>query len=700
MVVPQAPALHDFGSFLFAQKGDSFFFEIGIDSLAAPIKVPHFHYPKPMKKILAVSLVFFSVALSIIALAAPSPRSTLKGSKPPWANPGNKFGTAKATDYVGFRVYLGWNNSSGAEALARAVSDPRSKSYRHYLTPAQFRQQFAPTAAQVAQVQNWLTSQGFSLVYTPKNNHYVSAEGTIAQAQAAFGVNFGMYKVSGLNLRSPSADVTIPSSLAGIVNGVAGLDQSYAFVHTNNMVAGPDAPPTPAFANSPPFSTFWGQLTSPYAYPSGFGPAGGSNPTMAPWNIQGHVPAQIKGAYGISASYDGTGQTVAIIDAYASPTILNDANTWSTRRGILQFGTAGGGTFTQVVAPGTYNHPQGPSPPSKGFPVQDPQGWYGEETLDVESVHGMAPNANIVYVGAPNNYQDLDAALNHVVDGHLAQIVSNSYGFPTTELLPPGFVKPVEDTLIQGAIEGIGIYFSSGDDGDETALFGFATADWPPSSPWVTAVGGTALGVGPAPSYTRLVETGYGQETYHCNTVSLVCNNPSFGGGSGGGVSCVFSQPSYQSGAGVPTAGAGTLCEGFAGRGVPDVAALGMPTTGILVGQTQTFPDGTTQYGEYRIGGTSVSCPIVAGIMALSDQKAGFAHGFANPFFYTGGVSFYDVQSHKTAIARRDFNNSVDATGGTSDSVRTCDDYTGSPTQSTGTGWDNVTGLGVFNGIP
>jgi subtilase family serine protease len=133
---------------------------------------------------------------------------------------------------------------------------------------------------------------------------------------------------------------------------------------------------------------------------------------------------------------------------------------------------------------------------------------------------------------------------------------------------------------------------------------------------------------------------------------------------------------------------------------LPDVAALGMPTAGILVGQTQTFPDGTTKYGEYRIGGTSVSCPIVAGIMALSDQKAGFAHGFANPFFYTGGVSFYDVGSVKTAIARRDFKNSVDATGGTSDSVRTCDDYTGSPTQFTGTGWDNVTGLGVFNGIP
>src|SRR5205814_6440184 len=120
-----------------------------------------------------------------------------------------------------------WTNGSGAEALARAVSDPRSKSYRHYLTPEQFRSQFAPSANQVAQVQSWLTSQGFNLVYTPASNHYVSAQGTVAQAQAAFGVNFGMYKVSGLTLRSPAADVSIPSSLAGVVNAVIGLDQSY-----------------------------------------------------------------------------------------------------------------------------------------------------------------------------------------------------------------------------------------------------------------------------------------------------------------------------------------------------------------------------------------------------------------------------------------------------------------------------------------
>jgi subtilase family serine protease len=194
-------------------------------------------------------------------------------------------------------------------------------------------------------------------------------------------------------------------------------------------------------------------------------------------------------------SLDGSGQTVAIIDAYAAPTIVADVNQWSISRGVPQLH---GGQFSQVVAPGTYNHPE------RGL-KQDPQGWYGEETLDVEAVHGMAPGADIVFVGAPNNFQDMDAALNHVVDRGLAQIVSNSYGWDT-ELLPPGVIKPFEDTILQGAIEGIGIYFSSGDNGDESLVEGYVTADWPASSPFVTAVGGTTLAIGSANNY--LFETG------------------------------------------------------------------------------------------------------------------------------------------------------------------------------------------------
>jgi hypothetical protein len=85
--------------------------------------------------------------------------------------------------------------------------------------------------------------------------------------------------------------------------------------------------------------------------------------------------------------------------------------------------------------------------------------------------------------------------------------------------------------------------------------------------------------------------------------------------------------------------------------------------------------------------------------MALADQKAGVPHGFANPVFYANPGAFYDVGSVKTAVARRNFKNGVDACNGTVDRLRTFDDYSGSPTQSTGTGWDNVTGLGTPNGI-
>ena len=601
--------------------------------------------------------------------AASSERVTLPGSAPAWANSHNLAGNADPASSVGFRVYLGWQNGGAAESLARSVTDPHSASYAHYLTPAQFRQRFAASQGQVGAVQSWLRSQGFTIDYTPTNNHYVAAEGTVAQAEAAFGTTFRLYNVQGKTVRSPDGDVSIPSSLANTVTGVLGLDESALFVRPDHP-ADNQAPPSPGFRNAPPLSAYWAELLSPYAFPAGFNDV--SLPSV-PWSVRGHTPAQIKGAYGISSSYNGAGQTVAIIDAYASPTILQDVNQWSTNRGLP---TMSGSQFQQVVPPGVYHRPQNPR--------QDPQGWYGEETLDVEAVHGMAPAANIVYVGAPNNYQDLDAAMNHVVDRHLAQIVTNSYDFPTTELLPPGYVKPFEDTLIQAAAEGIGVYFASGDTGDETATFGFPTTDWPASSPWVTAVGGTSLGV--SQSNTRVLETGWGTSNYNCNTSTLACTRTSWLYGSGGGVSAVFPKPWYQAGL------------SLSGRGVPDVAALGDPQTGLLVGQTQTFPDGV-YYDEYRIGGTSLSSPIFAGLMALADQKAGFAHGFANPAFYANPGAFYDVLSVKTAVARRNFVNGVDASAGTVDRLRTFDDYSGSPTQHTNPGWDNVTGLGTPNGI-
>jgi subtilase family serine protease len=398
-----------------------------------------------------------------------------------------------------------------------------------------------------------------------------------------------------------------------------------------------------------------------------------------PYAPCGYTPQQIKGAYGLgSTALDGSGQTVAIIDAYAAPTIVADVNQWSIRRGIPQLR---GGQFSQVVAPGTYHHPE------RGL-KQDPQGWYGEETLDVEAVHGMAPGADIIFVGAPNNFQDLDAALNHVVDRGLAQIVSNSYGWDT-ELLPQGFIKPFEDTILQGAIEGIGIYFSSGDNGDESLVEGYITADWPASSPFVTAVGGTTLAVGSTNNY--LFETGWGTDTSTWTGTNWSPTAPGtwlYGGG--GGVSQIFGEPSYQVGV-VPSSL--FSAQGRTGRAVPDVSADGDPNTGYLVGETQTFPDGTVKYSEYRLGGTSLACPLVAGIMALADQSRGKPHGFANPVFYSHPGAFTDVLSPASTVAvvRTNYVNSIDASGGLSYVLRTANQTLSLHTTP---GYDDVTGLG------
>ena len=92
---------------------------------------------------------------------------------------------------LGSAFICGWKDANAAEALARAVSDPKSPSYRQYVNAAQFRQKFAPSQSDVKAVQSWLKDQGFDVVYTPTNNHYVAAEGTVAQAQNAFSTQFG-----------------------------------------------------------------------------------------------------------------------------------------------------------------------------------------------------------------------------------------------------------------------------------------------------------------------------------------------------------------------------------------------------------------------------------------------------------------------------------------------------------------------------
>jgi subtilase family serine protease len=170
--------------------------------------------------------------------------------------------------------------------------------------------------------------------------------------------------------------------------------------------------------------------------------------------------------------------------------------------------------------------------------------------------------------------------------------------------------------------------------------------------------------------------------------------------GRGGGTSRLFAQPSYQ--AGVVPSGISQTYGGGAMRSVPDVAALGDPNTGMLVGETQTFPDGSQHYSEYRIGGTSLASPLYAGMFALAQQKAGHAFGLANPVLYAAGRA-NSIDITKTDLAtypgdvRSDYVNGVDASAGYVYSERTFDSDA-ALTIHVRPGYDDVTGVGVPNG--
>jgi subtilase family serine protease len=387
----------------------------------------------------------------------------------------------------------------------------------------------------------------------------------------------------------------------------------------------------------------------------------------------------------IHSGNDGSGVTVAVIDAYASPTIVSDVNEYSSRHGLPSIT----GKFRQVVAPGTFVRPENPR--------QDPEGWSGEETLDIEAVHTMAPGADIVYVGSPNNYRDLDAIMNRVVDGHLADIVTNSYGYGG-EALPPGYIKPQQDTYQQAAAEGISLFFSSGDSGDET--FGDPSArptpDWPASSPWVTSVGGTSMGV--TASNTRLFELGWQSGTSTWSKATSTWGALSYLYGGGGGTSRLFAQPDYQVGV-VPPDIATYGGTAPAARVVPDVSALGDPNTGMLVGQTQRFSDGT-YYDEYRIGGTSLSSPLYAGMFALAVQNHG-PYGLANPALYAAQSTSYDVTKDQRATypgaIRVNFVNSENGSDGYRYITRTFD-WDEPLTIHVRPKYDDITGVGTPDG--
>jgi subtilase family serine protease len=685
-----------------------------------------------------VPLVFSAMSLAGLASTL-SAQPMERKEYPRWADAAAKVGSAPDAQKVTIAAYLGLRNEEALRELITDISTPGSVHFGHYLTPEQFRAQFAPPAEDVIRVQSELQKLGFHVDYTPKSGLFVQASGTVAQVKATFGVSQDLYSFNGRVLRSNAEEPRLPASLSGLVRMVAGLDDSAMLRRPTHVgldsAAGtsraapsaarsesPAAPPgTYDYIPSPVCSSYFGDHTGTLEVPAA------PYAATLPWLNCGYTPQQIQLAYGANeVQQDGTGVTVAIVDLYGSPTIVEDANRYAANHHLPPLTAK---NFTQILPAGIYNVPA--SDPC------GPQGWYLEESLDVASVHSMAPGANIVFAG--NVCSDpANAPLYSLIDEHTADIITNSYTYGLDADLPSWFITIENFYFEQADAEGITVMFSSGDDGDLIAADGIASGSWDDTSPYVTSVGGTSLALMNASGQKQ--EWGWGTYRVFLNGVTVPANGKhivdtgpalpfTFYAGAGGGPSFIELAPSYQVDVPYRLSGYTTNAKGqrvalgAAYRVTPDVAMDADPYTGFLFGMTYTMSNppqldhnctrltSTTEYCEVPEGGTSLSSPLFAGVIARVNQ-ARFAIGkpaigFVNPALYllasvggtgTGGpIADVLPPSEPTAVLRgyvSDLNELRVVTMNSTLSGKTVVEGADTSYRTT-VGYDEVTGLGA-----
>ena len=280
------------------------------------------------------------------------------------------------------------------------------------------------------------------------------------------------------------------------------------------------------------------------------------------------TPAKIRTAYGITGiAGDGTGQTIAIVDAFQNPNIASDLQAFDA-----YYGLANPPSFQQLNENGSTN--------LSSVPTDSTGGWEEEEALDVESAHAIAPGANIVLVAANSAYDtDLYTAVSTAAGLADVSVVSMSWSGPESSNDPSSnavFTAPSGHT-------GVTFFSATGDSGSPSG--------YPAYSPNVVAVGGTTL---------TLSGNNYSSE--------------SGWSGSGGGISVYEAQPAYQQGLVIHN---GTLTVNANGkRANPDVSFDADPNSGVSV--YDSYNGGSAPW--YQIGGTSLATPCWAALVAIANQ--------------------------------------------------------------------------------
>jgi subtilase family serine protease len=678
---------------------------------------------KPSTFFRVVILSAACLAAAATAVAAPGQHSLLSQA--------TDLGPVDGASPIEITVWMKLHDQPGLDALVAAQQAGKGS----YLTLEQVRAQHAPRATDVATVAKYLKSRGFE-VSAPRDTLYVKATATAARVDSTFRVQLHQYDLNGRVFHASAGRATLPPELLPLVAAVGGLSslgaepqialagkKAATNVHTAAEAEGIAAQPVPfnAKSNGLVFSAqcFFGTTTESF---SGGGVSatyqgnryGAPITNTAPGTVApcGYQPSDLQTAYNLTPLYqhglDGTGMTIAIVDAYGSTTIAADVAVFSAAMGLPP---------ANLTVIGT--------PTESNFSTDANAGWATETTLDVEWVHAVAPGANIILVVAPtNSFSDLFTGIITAASQPGVVAISNSWsGFDTGYVGVAGaaeFYNAADGILQAIGAAGISVDFSTGDFGDNANQLGgfYTTTGWPASSPFATGVGGVSVALD---SQKHIAwQTSWGSElTEIADKASLGSPpidtlpgvfNEGFDAGGTGGMSDTYPKPFWQQG--VP---------GHR-RGTPDISWVADPFTGVeIIFST----DNTGQnFGIEVVGGTSVACPMFSALWGIATQRAHHLLGQAAPRLYRlspGSGAITDVVNFDSP---NNVTGTITDAGGTNP-MRASElaaplnnqphfisalynsphstrwfvlDFGVDSTLQTGPGWDQATGLGTPNG--
>jgi kumamolisin len=463
---------------------------------------------------------------------------------------------------------------------------------RKYFGDEEFNSTFGSAPGDLAKIAAWARTSKLKVLDSSVPMRRVLVQGSIRDISKAFGVELNDYQHPQMgSFRGRVGQIHIPADLSGVVQGVFGLDTrnvghprirrgnfqpvdidtlGLGSKKKNGAVAAPASPFPGAF-----FPPAVAQL---YAYPVEL-TGSGQNVAIFAFNGTGPDP---QGGYKLSA-----------LQNYFEKVLGGNTP-----------------TITDVVVHGPGNDP-GPDTTASSNQGDST----GEVMLDMCVVGSVAPGANIFMYFTEFTSQGWVDALNQAItDENQISVISISYGNPEDD--PQGAwttmgVQNVNLSVQAAAAKGITICCASGDDGSNDGDPPLAHVDFPASSPFVLGVGGTTLVASTGAAPTIQSETVWNE---------LLHNE----GATGGGVSDVFTRPTYQNSVNVPASA--NPPHGI-GRGVPDVAAVADPVTGVVVIDI----DGKQLE---QIGGTSASTPLWASLIARLNQGLNVRCGFLNPLLY------------------------------------------------------------------